>query len=129
MGDEHMTIELPDDIIEGARQLDDPVIVFPPGYVHPEAGRYKDQPESFFRGATVRILIESATGDQVPAWLDVVDFYDDVHVGRRLGRGRLQTTVPGWTPEALVPFGTEEVFDIVRRFVPTGDGIYKVSEV
>jgi len=124
-----MTIEIPDDITEGSRQLDDPVIVFPPGYVHPDAGKYKNQPESFFVGATVRVLIESATGDLVPAWIDVVDFYDDVHVGHRLGRGRLQTTVPGWTPEALVPFAVEEVFDVAHRFVPAGDGIYKVSEV
>ena len=123
-----MTIEIPDDVTEGSRQLDDPVIVFPPGYVHPDAGRYKDQPESFFAGATVRVLIESATGDLVPAWIDVVDFYDDVELGRRLGRGRLQTTVVGWTPQALVPFDVEEVFDVVHRFVPR-DGIYKVSEV
>ena len=124
-----MRIEMPDEVIEGARQLDDPVIVFPAGYVHPDAGKYKNQPESFFVGATVRVLIESATGDLVPAWIDVVDFYDDVAVGRRLGRGRLQTTVVGWAPEALVPFDVEEVFDVVHRFVPRADGIYKVSEV
>lgn len=101
---------------------DERAIVFPPNHVHEDAGKYKSQPESFFIGKAVRILVDVAPAGKVPAWIDCDEFFDDPESGRRLGRGKLRSTVRDYSDGAQLAFDIEEVFDVLdaRLKLPEG---------
>src|SRR5512138_2322688 len=96
---------------------DDAPLVFPSTFIHPEAGKFRDQPEEWWKNKAVRVLMELHDGTQVPAWIDFVEFRDDPASGRRFGYGNLRSTVKGYAGVGEVPFGVEEVFDVMERLV------------
>lgn len=107
-------------------------LFLPPGFQHPQWGKYKDQPESFFMGLAVRIMVDVEVQGApmlVPVWLDVVRFEDQVVDGSpvRMGIGVVQTKVTAdkvLSPGAEVPFDVNEVFDTIERFIPPEGGVY-----
>jgi len=102
---------------------DDKAVVFPSTYVHPNAGKYKDEPESFFLDKAVRVLVELGDGSKIPAWLDVAGFYDDTEFNIRLGRGTLRSTLRGYRSGAELAFHPSEVFDVIQRLVLPEGGV------
>lgn len=103
---------------------DEAPVIFPPGYQHPDCGKYRSEPESFFLTRAVRILVDVAPAGKVPAWIDVVEFFDDPESGRRLGRGKLRSTVRDYNDGALLAFDVEEVFDSLERLVLPEGGVW-----
>jgi hypothetical protein len=99
--------------------FDEP-LVLPSTFVHPDAGKYKSEPEEFFLHCAVRIYVDVDVGGlagRIPVWLDVIRFEDQVMDGTpvRLGLGRVQKTVHAAVPEGLeLSFHPEEVFHVIE---------------
>ena len=105
-------------------------ILLDTAFAHPCVGKFKDQPEEFFRGKAVRILVDVDVDGkmyQFPTWLDVVGFRDVVVSGApvRLGVGVTQQRLVADSPIAggvEMEFSVEEVFDVLDAHLPQQDG-------
>lgn len=112
-------------------------LLMPPGFVHPEAGKYANRDEAFFLDKAVRIYVDIEEGGQprrAAVWLDVLRFEDKVVEGTpvRVGIGRAQTGATGDLGASVtvgmeLAFAPAEVFDWIEKSgtaTSVGQGVY-----
>jgi hypothetical protein len=104
--------------------FDEPLYL-PTTFEHPNAGKFKDEPEAFFLDKAVHIYVDvelDGTPMLAPCWLDVLRFEDKVLEGRpqRVGVGRVQK---GGSGDEMF-FWPVEVFDVIQRMAKPEGGVY-----
>ena len=109
-------------------------LYLPTTFEHPNVGKYKDEPESFFLDKAVHIYVDveiEGTPFLAPCWLDVVRFEDRTINGKpeRVGIGRVKEKqiLTGGAPAGgeEVVFWPLEVFDVIQRLIPQEGEVYR----